>query len=106
MKQDKFDFDEFFVVGYIAGVIFVFIITGILGVITADKAMTAAEPDPSAWNDVTFAYLETADNAGTYFYYDVDTGIVYKGGKTAFKPVYSDDGRLLVWRDGKMEEVR
>ena len=104
MEHNKFD--EFFVVGYIAGVIFVFTIAGILGIMAADKKLENCTSEPNAWNDVTFAYISTADTAGDYYYYDVDTGIVYKGGQTAFKPAYSDDGKLLVWKDGRMEEVK
>ena len=99
--MERKEMSEMFVVLYIVGVILLFIVAGILGIMTADKAMT--ENEPNAWNDVTFAYISTADTAGDYYYYDVDTGIVYKGGQTAFKPAYSDDGKLLVWKDGRME---
>lgn len=104
--RNNSEMSEMFVVGYIMGVILLFIVAAVAGVTLADKMMAANEPDPTAWNDVTFAYLETADNAGNYFYYDVDTGIVYKGGKTAFKPAVTDDGYLIVWRGGKMEEIK
>lgn len=105
MKQ-KSEFSEMFVVGYIMGVILLFIVAAVAGVMLADKMMAANEPCPTAWNDVTFAYLETADNAGNCYYYDVDTNIVYKGGKSAFKPALTDDGYLIVWRDGKMEALK
>jgi hypothetical protein len=104
--REESELSEMFVVGYIMGVILLFIIAAVAGVITADKAMTANEPDPTAWNDVTFAYISTADTAGNYYYYDVDTGIVYKGGQSAFKPAVTDDGYLIVWKDGKMETLK
>jgi hypothetical protein len=95
-----------FVVGYIMGVILLFIVAAVAGVMLADKMMAANEPDPTAWNDATFAYIDTADNAGNFYYCDIKTGIVYKGGKTAFKPAVTDDGYLIVWKDGKMEALR
>ena len=61
---------------------------------------------PQTYNDVTFEVIDTYDSAGNNLIYDTATGIVYKGGYSAYKPYYSEDGYLYIYRDGRLQEVR
>ena len=61
---------------------------------------------PQSYNDVTFEVIDTYDSAGNNLIYDAATGIVYKGGYSAYKPYYSEDGYLYIYRDGRLQEVR
>lgn len=91
------------VAGYIVGlllVLFSIIFT------VATSSGENLEEQSQIYNDVTFEVIETADSAGDNLIYDTSTGIVYKGGYSAYKPHYSEDGYLYVYRDGRLQEVR
>ena len=80
----------------------------LLGVLAADFVQTVKNKpkQPQTCNDVTFEVIETADSAGDNLIYDTSTGIVYKGGYSAYKPCYSENGYLYIYRDGRLQEVR
>lgn len=80
----------------------------LLGLLTADfvQAVKNKPEQPQTFNDATFEIIETADSAGDNLIYDTSTSIVYKGGYSAYKPCYSENGYLYIYRDGRLQEVR
>ena len=85
-----------------------FSLAALLGLLTADfvQAVKSKPEQPQTCNDVTLEIIETADSAGDNLIYDTSTGIVYKGGYSAYKPYYSENGYLYIYRDGRLQEVR
>ena len=97
MKKDT---DNFHWVTFCVGFILAMLIFGAL------FNEVESEKSPQNYNDVTFEVIETSDSAGNYIIYDTSTGIVYRGGSSAYKPYYSEDGYLYIYRDGRLQEVR
>lgn len=84
------------------------VMAALFGVLVADfvQAVKNKPEQPQTYNDVTFEVIDTYDSAGNNLIYDTSTGIVYKGGYSAYKPYYSEDGYLYIYCDGRLQEVR
>ena len=84
------------------------VMAALFGMLVADfvQAVKNKPEQPQTYNDVTFEVIDTYDSAGNNLIYDTATGIVYKGGYSVYKPYYSEDGYLYIYRDGRLQEVR